>query len=151
VSDLDPEKFKIRLQALDEYKGILKETQPTPRDEFISNVRVYGLAERYLHLAIETLIDLAHLLVAGLGWRRPVDNADAMIVLAEQRVVPRDFADTLARMVRFRNILVHVYLDIDRSLVYEVLQNRLGDFDRFAECLRRFLVDELQIDMGSSE
>jgi uncharacterized protein YutE (UPF0331/DUF86 family) len=104
-------------------------------------VALYGLAERYLHLAIETLIDLAHLLV---------DNADAMIVLAEQRVVPRDFADTLARMVRFRNILVHVYLDIDRSLVYEVLQNRLGDFDRFAECLRRFLVDELQIEMGSS-
>jgi uncharacterized protein YutE (UPF0331/DUF86 family) len=138
------------LQALDEYKSILKDIQPAPRDEFVSSVALYGLAERYLHLAVETLIDLAHLLVAGLGWRRPADNADAMIVLAEQRAVPRDFADALARMVRFRNILVHVYLDIDRSLVYEVLQNRLADFDRFAECLRRFLVDELQIEIGSS-
>jgi uncharacterized protein YutE (UPF0331/DUF86 family) len=37
------------------------------------------------------------------------------------------------RMIGFRNVLVHDYLDVDRKLVYEVMQERLGDF----EALRR--------------
>ena len=36
-------------------------------------------------------------------------------------------------MIGFRNVLVHDYLDVDRRLVYEVMQQRLGDF----EALRR--------------
>jgi len=148
VSDLDPEKLKVRLQALDEYKSILREIQPIPKNDFLGSVQHYGLAERYLHLAIETLLDLAHLLIAALGWRRPADNADAMIILAEQGVLPLDFGEQMARMVRFRNILVHAYLAIDRSLVYDILQNRLGDFDRLAECLRVFLLEQLQIDLA---
>ena len=36
-------------------------------------------------------------------------------------------------MIGVRNVLVHDYLDGDRRLVYEVMQQRLGDF----EALRR--------------
>ena len=36
-------------------------------------------------------------------------------------------------MICFRNVLVYDYLDVDRRLVYEVVQQRLGDF----EALRR--------------
>jgi uncharacterized protein YutE (UPF0331/DUF86 family) len=37
------------------------------------------------------------------------------------------------RMIGFRNVLVHDYLDGDRRLVFEVMRQRLGDF----EALRR--------------
>ena len=39
--------------------------------------------------------------------------------------------ETLRKMKAFRNILVHEYGRIDDQLVYEVLQNKLEDFDTF--------------------
>ena len=42
-------------------------------------------------------------------------------------------------MIGFRNVLVHDYLDSDRRLVYEVMQQRLGDF----KALRRFFAEML--------
>ena len=42
-------------------------------------------------------------------------------------------------MIGFRNVLVHEYLDIDRMIVYDVLQNRLGDLEALRRVFARFL------------
>ena len=39
-------------------------------------------------------------------------------------------------MARFRHILVHLYLDIDRSRVYEILQNELEHIESIKRILR---------------
>lgn len=138
------------MKTLEEYKNILTELQKVERNEFVNTVAVYGLAERYLHLSIECIIDIANILISSLGWRKPDDNAAAMLILSEEDVVPTDFAQTLCAMVRFRNILVHIYLNIDRNKVYDVLQNNLSDLDRFANSVRKFLFEELNIDLFDS-
>lgn len=135
------------MKALEEYKNILTELQKIERNEFVNTVAIYGLAERYLHLSVECIIDIANILIASLGWRKPEDNAAAMLILSEKGVVSQNFAQTLCAMVRFRNILVHIYLNIDRNKVYDVLQNNLSDFDRFANSVRQFLFEELNIDL----
>ncbi len=43
------------------------------------------------------------------------------------------------RMIGFRNVLVHEYLDLDRRIVYEVLRSGLEDLER----LRRFFASFL--------
>jgi len=150
VNDLEPEKVRVRLKALEEYKNILMELQGVERNEFVNTAAIYGLAERYLHLSIECIIDIANILIASLGWRKPDDNATAMLILSEEGVVTPDFAQSLCAMVRFRNILVHIYLNIDRNRVYDVLQNNLSDIDRFANSVRQFLFEELNIDLFES-
>ena len=42
-------------------------------------------------------------------------------------------------MIGFRNILVHEYLDVDRGVVYEVLQHQLGDLRALKQALSQFL------------
>lgn len=42
-------------------------------------------------------------------------------------------------MVRFRNVLVHLYVQVDVGRVYDNLQNRLDDFGQFAQHVVRFL------------
>ena len=42
-------------------------------------------------------------------------------------------------MIGFRNILVHDYLTVDRHLVYDVLQDTLGDVQALSEVFTRFL------------
>jgi uncharacterized protein YutE (UPF0331/DUF86 family) len=42
-------------------------------------------------------------------------------------------------MIGFRNTLVHDYLDIDRSIVHEVLRNQLEDLEAIKSALGGFL------------
>jgi len=42
-------------------------------------------------------------------------------------------------MIGFRNVLVHDYLDIDLSLVYDILINRLKDFEKIKRAFAQFL------------
>jgi uncharacterized protein YutE (UPF0331/DUF86 family) len=43
------------------------------------------------------------------------------------------------RMIGFRNILVHDYLEVNRTLVYEVLQDDLPDLRALEKIFARFL------------
>jgi uncharacterized protein YutE (UPF0331/DUF86 family) len=46
-------------------------------------------------------------------------------------------------LARFRNLLVHVYARVDDAQVYRVLQEDLGDFDRYLESVGRYLKADL--------
>ena len=43
------------------------------------------------------------------------------------------------KMAGFRNVLIHEYRDILLEKVYEILQNRLGDFYDFARSILDYL------------
>ena len=52
----------------------------------------------------------------------------------------KELASQMAAMVRFRNILVHDYLEIDARIVYSNLAEDLKDFDEYArQIAARFL------------
>jgi uncharacterized protein YutE (UPF0331/DUF86 family) len=42
-------------------------------------------------------------------------------------------------MIGFRNTLVHAYIDIDRDIVYNVLQNNLQDIEKLNKVFAQFL------------
>ena len=60
-------------------------------------------------------------------------------LLHEAGYMSVEMRENWIRMIGFRNVLVHDYLDVDRGLVYEVMQQRLGDF----EALRRVFAEML--------
>lgn len=40
---------------------------------------------------------------------------------------------------RFRNLIIHEYARINDAQVYAILQQRLSDFDAFADVVRQYL------------
>jgi len=42
-------------------------------------------------------------------------------------------------MAGFRNVLVHEYLEIDRRRVWRVLNDELGDFEKFIRAVSKLL------------
>ncbi len=42
-------------------------------------------------------------------------------------------------MIGFRNTLVHEYIDINRKIVYRVLQDELADLEELKRVFARFL------------
>lgn len=123
------------LRRIAEYTGYLRRLAQTPRDEFVGDFVRLGSAKYYLQTAIEACLDLAQHLIAAQGWRTPQTYADTFDVLAEHGVVPPDFLPALRSMARFRNRLVHLYWEVDPTVLYQLLQENLPDFDRFARLI----------------
>jgi uncharacterized protein YutE (UPF0331/DUF86 family) len=73
------------------------------------------------------------------GFRAPEDYGDTFRVMNEEGALEQDFSDELVNMAKFRNRLVHIYLEVENKQVYEILQDRLGDFKKFIDSLSNFL------------
>lgn len=127
------------LNNLKSYVKELKRLSATKKNEFLKDPDKLGSAKYYLIVAIECCLDVAHHIVASEGFRRPEDFADTFRVLAENKVITRKMLPQFENMARFRNLLVHVYSQVDNERVYEVLQNNLTDFDKFAQAIAKFI------------
>lgn len=102
------------------------------RDGYLTDEEAVAASKYLLVTAIEDVLSVANHIIASEGWRSPADYGDAFAVLREHEVVSRDLAARLSSMARFRNLLVHVYADVDDARVHRFLQADLGDFDDFA-------------------
>jgi len=52
-----------------------------------------------------------------------------------------ELASQLVGWAGLRNVLVHVYLDIDHERIFEILQSDLDQLQRFAEAVARTVSD----------
>lgn len=134
-----PEIIRKRLNKLDEYLVILKNSQDYSYEEFISNPEHYGSVERFLHLAIESVTDIGNHLVAELNLGIVEWYSDIPKHLVNKGYLSQKLADKWIRMIGFRNTLVHEYIDIDRAIVYDVLQNNLSDLEELKKVFAQFL------------
>jgi uncharacterized protein YutE (UPF0331/DUF86 family) len=73
------------------------------------------------------------------GFRAPEDYGDTFRVMNEEGAIEQNFSDELVNMAKFRNRLVHIYLEVENKQVYEILQDRLNDFKKFIDSISNFL------------
>lgn len=132
-------KIIIKLERLDEYVGYLKDIQKVNKKSFLSDYHFYGLAERYLQLTIEIVIDIGKLIIVSENLKRPEDNSDIISVLYDAKILSKGSGGKLVGIVNFRNILVHDYEKIDREIVYLKLQKNLGDFSLFKKDVVKYI------------
>ena len=128
-----------RLHKLREYVRLLNILRSEPKERFISEPFVYGNAERYLQLAIQTALDIGNHILADRKFKEPDEYRDVIRMLGEHGVIEKDLAARLLPLVGLRNILVHEYMDIDRGRLYESIQNELEDFELFARQVGKLL------------
>jgi len=129
---LDITVIKTRLKKLDDYQHGLLPFQKIPLEEYLASENMQMIVERRLQLSIQVCIDIANYLIAHLGLKVPDEQENVFIVLGQAGILSSDLAQRMVGMVRFRNILVHDYLEIDASLVHSHLARRLADFDQFS-------------------
>jgi uncharacterized protein YutE (UPF0331/DUF86 family) len=130
---VDKPKLDQMISNLREYVRVLEALAAEPQEAFLGNPDKIGNAKYHFVIAIECSIDIANHIIASENYRFPNDNADTFAILGEHGVLDRAFAESLKAMARFRNRLVHLYWDVENRHVYEYLQRRLPDFDRFAQ------------------
>jgi uncharacterized protein YutE (UPF0331/DUF86 family) len=108
-------------------------------EDFLGNFIIRGAVERYLQVSIECIVDVGNEIISSLQLRRPERYRDIPYILAEAKIIPKTFAEKIASMIGFRNLLVHDYASINLDLVYEFLQTKLPDFEAFMKHVAKWL------------
>ena len=133
VLTIDKELVQRHLKQLREAISILQSLGETKREEFITDYRIYGLAERYLQMAIEACLQICGTLVASLGLRRPEGYHELLSIVAGQQIIPQALAYRLEILTNLRDSLVHDSSTLDRDLLYDYIQQRVDDLKTFAD------------------
>jgi len=135
------DKIISKFQKLDEYLSNLSQLKKEIKNEqdFLNDFHLYGLAERYLQLSCQIVLDVVDLLIIGEGFKKPEDRYESISLLYNRGIVSENTASKLQGISGFRNILVHEYGEIDRKKVYEVLQNQVKDLEEFKKEILKFI------------
>ena len=107
--------------------------------DFLKDPDKIGSAKYHFIVAIESCIDMCNHVISRNGFLAPEDYGDTFRVMNEKGALKQDFADELVNMAKFRNRLVHIYLEVENKQVYEILLDRLDDFKKFIDSLSKFL------------
>lgn len=135
---IDRERVLAKIDELDGYLRELRQIAPATFEEY-QRVEVRRACERLLQIAIESVIDICGLVVAGLRLGLPGEEDDLFEKLERAGFITGTMGRELRRMKGFRNLLVHEYGRIADRLVFEVVRDRLADFDGFKQVVLRGL------------
>jgi uncharacterized protein YutE (UPF0331/DUF86 family) len=102
--------LRRRLDAMLGYLDRLERFQQIARENFVADADTHHLAERYLHLAVESALEIANHLIADAGLEAPETYRDAFAILARHGVVDAALAKRLQSWAGFKNVLVHANL-----------------------------------------
>jgi len=130
---MNPERYngviQKKLSYLKDQLRHLRSWDAGTLDEFRENILLRRAVERELQVCVEVIIDLCEHILAVENMSPAESSVGSLEKVAELGII-KD-ADTYAPMIRFRNFVVHRYEQVDPDILYDILENKLSDFDTF--------------------
>lgn len=127
------------MSAIANSVSALKELRTLTYEEFVGEHVIYAAAERDFQVAIQAALDISAIILAQQSVNVPEAYKGLFPALAAIGVLPDDLGRRLSYMAQFRNVLVHLYLQVDSRKVYDYLQHNLGDLELFAKYVGDYL------------
>lgn len=120
-----------KLNQLETTINQLRKLQKYSFDEVKDDLEKLWAIEHGLQIAIQIIIDIGNHMIAEIGENEIDKYTDIFDKLVKHDIIPSEFAINIKGMIGFRNLLVHRYGEVNVEVVYDILQNRLYDFERF--------------------
>lgn len=120
----------------------LTEFEDQTFDEVAKDWRNFAIVKNLLMEIIGRGIDInQHILAEEFtpSIAAPFDYTETFLKLGELGVLPEDFAKEIAKSAGFRNIIVHGYNRIDKSLVFQTVGVAIGQYTRYCGYIQKFL------------
>lgn len=135
---VDPVVLRRRLRAMERRLRVLRDLRARGRDAFVNDEAVQDRVERNAELLAQGCADIALHIVSASGSAAPETYGDAIRAVAPILRLSAETTERLAAAVRLRNILVHMYLDIDHGRLFDEL-DWIEETERFAVHVEQWL------------
>ena len=139
MNDLENSVFNRLFTEMDESIRKLISLSKLSENEFLSHYEKIDTSKYNFVVAIEAIIDICNRIISKRKLGFPQDYSDVIKLMSQQGVLEEDLVGRLLEMVKFRNMLVHLYWKIENDRLYRYLKENLGDFEAFKEAIRKYL------------
>lgn len=123
--------IKKRLNQLSTSLNKMERFKEISLEEFLKDDIVQDVVEYNLFIAINMMIDIATHIVVDNNIGNPETLGGAFVILNKEKYLSDDETKVYRNMVGLRNILSHEYVNIDKNIIHNILQNNLIDIKRF--------------------
>jgi uncharacterized protein YutE (UPF0331/DUF86 family) len=129
---LDVDVIRGRCQEIEQSLARLEIIRSGGRAAFLDSADARDIGCYRLLIAIEAALALCYHVSARRLRSVPDDYAGCFQTLEAGGLIPADLSARLQLMARFRNLLVHVYWELDYGRVFEAIEHDLDDLRRFS-------------------
>jgi len=133
--------IRRKLKTMTNYLDELKQNLPKTRTEYLNaGIIMHGFTERKCQVAIECAIDANNLLICIIGGNTPESAREPFRAVSKLGAIAREIQDAFSfKFVPFGNRIVHVYEDLDNSIVYDSAQSLLDYGRRYIQQMTVYL------------
>jgi uncharacterized protein YutE (UPF0331/DUF86 family) len=119
--------------------SLIRSNTPSSFDDFMKLGLIKDGIHKRLEYSVELFLDIVNIINSELKLGIPNGTQDVIQRLVKNNIINNDIAELLKEMKSFRNILVHNYGDIDDRIVYQIITERLDDFEKISQAFMDFL------------
>ena len=131
--------IQSRFHDIEESLARLEQIKALSEGDFLADQDTLDVACYRLLVAIEAALQICFHISAHRLKHVPEEYAECFALLEQAGLLPQELSQSLQRMARFRNMLVHVYWTVDYGQVYRILQGHLGDLRAFVRAIGNLL------------
>ena len=136
---VDREVLDRRMARVEELLVRLRDLALVPRERFLRDVGLQAQTERWLQLCAEAVLDIAAHVIADAGFSTPATYRESFQILAAEGVLDQSLATQMERWAGLRNVLVHLYLEVDHNILFDILQDDLSQIEAFVQQVMRYI------------
>jgi uncharacterized protein YutE (UPF0331/DUF86 family) len=128
----------FKLDDMTRYVEELKMMLPS-KEDYLLDLILRRACEKTVESAIETLIDVAAIIVSSEKIGLPKDEESIFDLLNKKKILDASICKKAKEMKGFRNILIHRYADTNNETVYNHLNEHISDFYEFERQVKLYL------------
>lgn len=117
----------------------LKELVKISKKTFLSDDMQMYFAERVMQRMIEAAIDINMHVIADIKGITPDTYANSFTEMGQKKFFPLKFAESIAKSVGLRNLIVHEYHKIDIQKFHDSMKSALVDYAKYVRYISKIL------------
>ncbi|MBI5651603.1 MAG: DUF86 domain-containing protein [Chloroflexi bacterium] len=139
---IDEGRIAEKIRFIKDNLALVEQLGAYSESEFTSDKVKFYAGVHALQISIEAMLDILTHIVSRLHLGAPTDDRATLDTARKHDLIGEDHLRRFIQMNKFRNKVVHGYLDVDAKQVYQTLRNDLGDFQLFFDDIRRVIEQE---------
>ncbi len=131
-----------KIKEIEENIDLIQENLPEEIEEFSELGLVKDGIYKRLEYSLQNLVYIFSIIYSSLNLGVPSSIDEIFIGLAKKKIFTKKIIDLVQEMKGLRNILVHKYGQIDDERIFNLLRERLNDFEKVIYAVEEFLKKE---------
>jgi uncharacterized protein YutE (UPF0331/DUF86 family) len=136
---IDRKLIETKLSYIQAYYQELEGILAYLDQEIKTDVLKLRALERIIQLIVDEIVDINNHIIRYAQLRVPEDFQSGFLILAENKILPEEFARKIAPVVGLRNRLVHRYEKVDIAILLDTIRKSKADFRQYIKHILEYM------------